>query len=75
MARDNLTVVLAERPTADIIPGVTFAQKTVPAPTPDDLNEGDVLAETLYISLDPAMRGWLRGVSPLPPYSQETLTD
>lgn len=61
MARDNLSIVLAERPTTDIIPGQTFTQKTSPAPTPADLQDGQILVETLYLSLDPAMRGWLRG--------------
>ncbi|KAM5345848.1 hypothetical protein ACJ41O_011709 [Fusarium nematophilum] len=68
MARDNLSIVLAERPTSSIIPGQTFSQKTAPAPTPDDLKDGQILVETLYLSLDPAMRGWLRDVrSYLPP--------
>lgn len=62
MARDNLTIALSERPEADIIPGQTFASKTTPAPTPADLKDGQVLVETLYLSLDPAMRGWLRGM-------------
>lgn len=68
MARDNLSVVLAERPTNDIIPGQTFHQKITPAPTPDDLKDGEILVEVLYLSLDPAMRGWLNDVrSYLPP--------
>ncbi|KAK7422829.1 hypothetical protein QQX98_001391 [Neonectria punicea] len=68
MARENLTITLAERPTADIIPGQTFAQKTDAAPTADELKDGQILVETLYLSLDPAMRGWLRDVrSYLPP--------
>ncbi|KAL7940085.1 zinc-binding dehydrogenase [Trichoderma barbatum] len=54
-------VVLAERPLGDIVPGRTFQQKSMPVPTEKDLNDGQVLAETLYISLDPAMRGWLKG--------------
>jgi NADPH-dependent curcumin reductase CurA len=61
MTRDNLEIVLAERPTTDIIPGRTFTQKHGKAPTPDDLKDGQILVETLYLSLDPAMRGWLRG--------------
>jgi NADPH-dependent curcumin reductase CurA len=61
MSRENLSIVLAERPTADIIPGQTFTQKTSAAPTPADLKDGEILVETLYLSLDPAMRGWLRG--------------
>ncbi|KAF5023405.1 hypothetical protein F66182_4562 [Fusarium sp. NRRL 66182] len=68
MARDNLSIVLAERPTTDIIPGQTFQPRTSPAPTPADLKDGQILVENLYLSLDPAMRGWLRDArSYLPP--------
>lgn len=61
MGRDNLSVVLAERPKAEIIAGQTFNQKTAPAPTSADLKDGEILVEVLYLSLDPAMRGWLNG--------------
>src|SRR5438034_1197387 len=57
----SVSVILAERPKADIIPGTTFNHVSSPAPTADDLKEGEVLAETLYLSLDPAMRGWING--------------
>ncbi|CAM1509029.1 Fc.00g027680.m01.CDS01 [Cosmosporella sp. VM-42] len=68
MARDNLSIVLAERPTSAIIPGQTFAQKITSAPSPSDLKDGQILVETLYLSLDPAMRGWLNDKrSYLPP--------
>jgi NADPH-dependent curcumin reductase CurA len=68
MSRQNLTVVLAERPKGAIIPGKTFLQKVEPAPKASDLKEGEVLVEALYLSLDPAMRGWLDDVrSYLPP--------
>ncbi|KAH6984595.1 hypothetical protein BGZ61DRAFT_62690 [Ilyonectria robusta] len=68
MARDNLSITLAERPTTDIIPGQTFSQNVAPAPTPDELKDGQILVEALYLSLDPAMRGWLKDVrSYLPP--------
>ncbi|TLS27655.1 hypothetical protein PpBr36_04816 [Pyricularia pennisetigena] len=59
MSRSNVSVVLAERPKPKIIPGKTFAKKVQPAPTEADLKDGEILAETLYIGLDPAMRGWL----------------
>jgi NADPH-dependent curcumin reductase CurA len=61
MAVENLSIVLAERPTGEIIPGTTFHQKVSPAPTPADLKDGEILVEALYLSLDPAMRGWLNG--------------
>lgn len=61
MAQENLQVVLAERPEGDIIPGQTFHQKITPAPTADDHKDGEILIENIYLSLDPAMRGWLNG--------------
>ncbi|KAM0254009.1 hypothetical protein ACHAQJ_006979 [Trichoderma viride] len=68
MAVENLSIVLAERPTSEIIPGTTFNQKTAPAPTPADLKDGEILVESLYLSLDPAMRGWLNDArSYIPP--------
>ncbi|KAK7974482.1 hypothetical protein PG989_016330 [Apiospora arundinis] len=59
--RQNVTIYLAERPEYGIVPGKTFASKTEPAPTVDDLKDGEVLVETLYLSLDPSMRGVLNG--------------
>lgn len=55
------SVVLAQRPKAAIIPGETFTLKENPILTGADLKDGQVLVETLYLSLDPAMRGWLNG--------------
>lgn len=71
MPIDNHQVVLAERPTDAIIPGTTFAQKITPAPTEADLEEGDLLVEVLYLSLDPAMRGWLSSESARRPVSRK----
>ncbi|KAI1331564.1 NAD(P)-binding protein [Xylariaceae sp. FL0255] len=68
MSRQNKTFVLAQRPKGDIVPGETFKLEKTPAPTADDLKDGQVLAETLYLSLDPAMRGWLNDArSYIPP--------
>ena len=61
MSRDNLAFVLNERPKGDIVPGVTFHRKTSPIPTPEDVKDGEILVETLYLGLEPAMRGWLDG--------------
>jgi NADPH-dependent curcumin reductase CurA len=55
------SVVLAKRPKDTIVPGETFAIKTKTAPTKADLKDGEVIFEALYLSLDPAMRGWLNG--------------
>ena len=59
MARQSQQLELAERPKAGIVPGKTFRQRTVPAPTAADLRDGELLLECLYVSFDPAMRGWL----------------
>lgn len=61
MAPSNLAVHLAERPTGEIIPGTTFVHKTTPAPSPADLEDGQILVEVLYLSLDPALRAQLNG--------------
>lgn len=57
------SVVLAQRPKSLIVPGETFTLKENPLLTAEDLKNGEVLVETLYLSLDPAMRGWLNGMS------------
>lgn len=68
MSAQTLSVVLAERPRGPVVPGKTFHQKTNPAPQVSDLKDGEILLETLYLSLDPAMRGWLDDVrSYVPP--------
>lgn len=59
-------IVLRERPVADILPD-TFESKTKAF---DELHVGksQALVQVTYISLDPAMRGWLRDVrSYVPP--------
>jgi len=59
MSRENTSVHLAERPKAEIIVGETFKYETKPAPTSADLQDGQILVEALYLSLDPAMRTYL----------------
>lgn len=63
------TVVLAKRPKDDIIPGETFHLKSDnPRPSAADLKDGEVVFEANYLSIDPAMRGWLNDVrSYVPP--------
>ncbi|CAD6920767.1 unnamed protein product [Tilletia controversa] len=69
MSSTNKTIVLRERPEADINPSLdngTFALKEESVPS--ELKNDEVLVKVLYVSLDPAMRGWLRDVrSYLPP--------
>lgn len=63
------TVTLAKRPKANIIPGETFKTNTDnKTPSPSSLKDGQILFQTLYLSLDPAMRGWLNDTrSYIPP--------
>ena len=59
-------IVLRERPEADILPD-TFESQTV---SKDVLKAGagEVIVQVTYLSLDPAMRGWLRDTrSYIPP--------
>lgn len=66
-------IVLRERPTAAIKDTLgaaesTYEKRTVPVPTEAELADGEVLVRVEYVSLDPAMRGWLRDArSYLPP--------
>ena len=56
MPRTNLQVTLAHRP--DALPmesDFQLAEQTVPA-----IADGQMLVRTLYLSLDPYMRGWMR---------------
>ena len=55
MALDNHRLLLAARPAG--IPGPSnFTSDCVPVRTP---NAGEVLLETIYLSIDPAMRSWM----------------
>lgn len=61
-------VVLAKRPKDHIIPGETFKLERATAPSELSLKDGEVLFETRYLSIDPAMRGWLNDTrSYIPP--------
>ncbi|KAJ4382586.1 hypothetical protein N0V86_001808 [Didymella sp. IMI 355093] len=53
------SVHLKERPTDAIVAGKTFESKQQSVPSASSLKDGEVLFQTLYLSLDPAMRGWL----------------
>lgn len=55
------SVHLAKRPKGVIIPDETFTLKTNEIPKAADLKDGEVLFQSLYLSLDPAMRGWMNG--------------
>ncbi|PHH72035.1 hypothetical protein CDD82_6200 [Ophiocordyceps australis] len=57
----NTEVVLRERPTAEFVVGKTFEYTKSPMPQPAHVKDGQILIEALYLSLDPAMRGWVSG--------------
>ncbi len=64
MTTTNRQIVLVRRPKG--LPTLEdFAERTTPVPTPGD---GEVLVRNLYLSLDPAIRGWMSEArSYLPP--------
>ncbi|KAI8712806.1 ADH-N-2 domain-containing protein [Fusarium sp. LHS14.1] len=66
MSGITLSVVLAKRPVEKIIPGQTFKQKLLPSLNGDDLKSGEILVRTLYLSLEPAMRAWIKGDTYVP---------
>lgn len=59
-AIQNTQIVLAERPVTDIDPKKTFRIQKVTLS--DELGPNEILVKVIYISLDPAMRGWMRDV-------------
>ena len=60
-------IVFNSRPVADIEPD-TFRTEVLPFDDKLNPGRGQVLVKTLWLSLDPAMRGWLRDTrSYLPP--------
>ncbi len=64
MAQTNLAYTLKSRP-AGMVGAEHFERQELPIPAP---GEGEVLIRTHYLSLDPAMRGWLNeGKSYVPP--------
>lgn len=59
-------IVLAERPKESIIPDKTFRREVVPYTFSP--GNGEIVVQTEYLSLDPAMRGWLNDTrSYIPP--------
>jgi NADPH-dependent curcumin reductase CurA len=61
MSSSYQAVVLAKRPKDNIVPGETFKLVNKPTPKASDLKDGEVIFESIYLSLDPAMRSWLNG--------------
>ncbi|KAI5207155.1 NAD(P)-binding protein [Aureobasidium subglaciale] len=59
MSSQYQSVHLAARPKSEIVAGETFEVRSNAAPQESDLKDGQVIFRSLYLSLDPAMRGWL----------------
>lgn len=67
LPRTYRSVHLAERPKDHITPD-TFTVKQNETPSPSALKDGQILYRPNYLSLDPAMRGWLNDTrSYIPP--------
>jgi NADPH-dependent curcumin reductase CurA len=60
MQEDTYTrIVLAERPTDSIVQGKTFRTERTPLSSFTPVRAGHVRVHVTWVSLDPAMRGWL----------------
>ncbi|KAK7398630.1 hypothetical protein QQX98_011990 [Neonectria punicea] len=59
MASSTLQIIIKSRPHGAILPAEVFTTRTLPPLTEIDLSDGEILIETLYLSLDPVMRDWL----------------
>lgn len=62
-------VRLMKRPRGHVVPGVDLVlDQAAPVPAPASLKPGEILVRNLFLSLDPAMRGWMNeGKSYVPP--------
>ncbi len=58
----NTRILLESRPKAGIEPTTFKLDKSQSKPSPSSLKDGEILVRIKYVSLDPAMRGWLRDV-------------
>ena len=58
MAQSYTRITLAERPKADIVPS-TFKTDSTASLAELKPGEGQALVQVEWLSLDPAMRGWL----------------
>ena len=66
--RNHMVVRMRRRPVGDILPGRDLVVVTEKAPSLESVKVGEVFCKRLYLSLDPAMRGWMRNMrSYVPP--------
>lgn len=59
LPKEALEVYLKKRPHGMLNPDEEFGQRYVPLPDVNDLKEDEVLVHILWVSCDPAMRGWM----------------
>ncbi|PKK76900.1 NADP-dependent leukotriene B4 12-hydroxydehydrogenase [Rhizophagus irregularis] len=59
MSKENTQVLFSKRPFGVFDPKETFTIVKNPIPTLADLKDGQLLVKAYYLSLDPAMRGWM----------------
>lgn len=65
---DQTVVRMMQRPVGAVVPGVDLVVKREATPKASAVRPGELLLHRLYLSLDPAMRGWMRDTpSYLPP--------
>ena len=68
LPKTQKAVRLMQRPVGNIIPGKDLVVFDEAVPDPSTLEDGQVLLHRLFLSLDPAMRGWMRDIrSYVPP--------
>ena len=66
--QQHIAVRLMSRPVGMIVPGKDLVAKSEVRPGVYDVQDGQVLLHRLYLSLDPAMRGWMNDIpSYVPP--------
>jgi NADPH-dependent curcumin reductase CurA len=54
--------LFSKRPHGIFDPKETFTIVKTPLPTQSDLKDGQFLVKIFYLSLDPAMRGWMNNI-------------
>jgi NADPH-dependent curcumin reductase len=55
----GMEIYLAARPAGMLSPSTDFGVRWSPVPSVADLLPGTALVRVLYVSADPAMRGWM----------------
>ena len=69
MPSQQTLVRMLKRPVGHIVPGQDLVAVREACPAAADLKEGQVLLHRLFLSLDPAMRGWMRDLPSCAPLS------